>query len=209
MGDDGVVDVHGLLEIGEHTVGCQRRALGFDLVPPFADPLFARGRYFHSDWCGVTRGEIGQRIEQSAQGGLRVTDDRDLSSGVFVDVARIQGGVDDDLAGRHGDAERSRGEAAADAENDVRAIEEAAYRTGHGAPGGTQGQRMALVESTLAFEARATRNGQAPGELRELGTSLGIVHPLPGMVDQRFRLTQQSRRRRQALFRTLLGLEVD
>ena len=96
----------------------------------------------------------------------------------------IERGVDDGLALRHGDAEVGLGEGAADAQDDVGAVEEASHRLRVGAPARAQRQRMGLVEAALALEAGADRDGQKLGQFLQLGIGLGPVHALAG-IDHR------------------------
>ena len=56
MGDDGVLDVDGVLQVPEHAVGIERRVVGGELRHPFRQPLLVRGRDLGRDRAGIAIG---------------------------------------------------------------------------------------------------------------------------------------------------------
>ena len=92
--------------------------------------------------------------------------------------------MDDPLALRNSDAERRLGKAAADAEDQIGAIEEVAERPRYRRAAGAEREAMGLVERAFAGEARADRRGEQLGQRRELVISLGPVDALAGMDDR-------------------------
>ena len=74
-----------------------------------------------------------RRRQQRLQRQRGIADQRVVGGEVFIDVGRIQRGVDDDLARRHRHTIGGRREAASDAKDEIRVRQEMVHRLGHGA----------------------------------------------------------------------------
>ena len=123
-------------------------------------------------------------LEQGLQHDLGVARHAQRHGDVLVDVGGIERRLDDLDARRHLDAEVGLRERAADAEDQVRLVEEGAHRLRDGEAARAERQRMRLGKGALAAEAGRHRNGQQLGQLLELAPGLGPMHARAG-VDHR------------------------
>ncbi len=115
---------------------------------------------------------------------LGIADDAERHRHVLVDVGGIERRLDDLGARRHLDAEVGLGERAADAEDQVRLVEERAHRLRDGEAAGAERQRMRLGEGALALEAGGDGDREQLGQLLELGPGFRPVHALAGVDDR-------------------------
>jgi hypothetical protein len=92
--------------------------------------------------------------------------------------------MNDGLALGHGDAERSFGERAADAEDHVGFAQELRHRARHREATGTKRQRVCLWKRRLAAKACRDGDRETLGQPLELRPGLGVVHALAG-IDHR------------------------
>ena len=163
----------------------RRRTIG---APPGAPVIAAAdGGELAVVAIAVGQDEILSRphpLDQRLQRELGVADQGITDAEIFVQVSRIEGGVNDRLALRHGYAVVGGGEAAADAQDHIGIPQELEDRFGDGSAARAERQRMRLGERALALQARGDRTLEQLGERLELRPGLGVVDALPG-VDHR------------------------
>ena len=179
VGDDGVGDVDRLLQVPQHAVGIERRAVVGELRHPLGEPGLVGVGDLAGNGLGVLRAlavDLLHLRDQALQHELGVARHAQRHGDVLVDVGGIERRLDDLDAGRHLDAEVGLRERAADPEDQVRLVEEGAHRLRDGEAARAQRQGMVLRKGALASEAGRHRNGQQLGQLLELGPGLGPMH---------------------------------
>ena len=165
VGDDGVVDVHRLMQFVEYPVRIERRLVVGAPGLPLGEPLRLDGRdAWRAPWslrCSAcVRSRPSMACERWARQSCASPIRAYCAGHVLVEVHGVEGRVDDGLAARHGYAETREGEAAAHTEDDVRFGEERLHRTRIRAAAGPEGQGMVLREGALALETG--RDGDVP-----------------------------------------------
>ena len=183
VGDDDVVAVHGAHQIADHAVLVHRRLVGIEMLRPFREPrllhrrdlLLQRGERVAAAGGALLLLDLGdQRFDD--EGG--VADHRQTGAAFLVDVARIVGGVDDGLAGRHVGTEIGFGQARADRHHHVGLAHELGEHLGARAGRAAERERMRVRDRALARIGRDHRRGDKLGQRREQIAGFGVVDAL-------------------------------
>src|SRR5579859_6369022 len=148
MGDDGVLDVDGVLQVPEHAIRVERRVVARELRHPFRPPLLVRGRDLGRDraWIAIRCDGLADLFLQRVEHEAGVADETYPALDILVEVVGIERRMDDGFAGWHLDAEIGLGEGAADAEDHVGLGGKFRHRARHGQSAGAERQRMRLGE---------------------------------------------------------------
>ncbi len=150
---------------------------------------------FGGHLAGIARALLAAThlVEDGCEHQFGIAQDAQGTGDVEVDVGRIQRGMDDGFALRHGDAEVGLPKAAADAEDQVRFLEEVVHRTRNGETARTERQRVRLGKGALAFQAGANGNGKQLGQRLEFVPGLRPMHALAGVEHGPLRLHKHRR----------------
>ncbi len=189
VGDDRAGAVDRAHQLPHDPVGADRPGVRGQARQPPVHELRPHPR----DRVGRRRGRPGavglaEEVEHLPEHEPRIADAAELDAVAAADVARVVDDLTERRAGRERrDVERA-GEARADAEDDVGALEEAVDGGGARARGGAERERVVLGEGALAVQGGRDRHAGALGQAHELGAGAGVEHPLPREDDRVGRL---------------------
>ena len=102
MGDDGVGDVDGVLQVPQHAVGAERRVVVGELRHPLLQPARRAFALISAATAAASRRGLADGLadclDQRRERQLGVADEAVAGWHVLVDVGRIERRVDDGLA---------------------------------------------------------------------------------------------------------------
>ena len=123
-----------------------------------------------------------------------IADQDVIGAQVLVQIGRVQSGIYNRLAGRHGDPVASGRKAAADAQDRIGPLQEMGHGPRHGTPPGTQRERVVFRKGALALQTGYDRSGEQLGQLPQRFPGARVVDALAGINERTRRLDQNARR---------------
>ena len=187
VGNDRVFFVHDVVQLPHYPVRTDGGLIISEFRHPLTQPfLFNRRnafRYF-SAGIGPSSRLFGQGLIQGIKRQLRIPQERIPGWYIFVEIHRVERGMNDGFAGRHLDAKDRLRETAAHTENHVCFLQEVFHGSGIGQTARPQRQRVDLGKGAFAFNAGGHRNVPGFGEGSQLLPGFRIVHAL-ARVDHR------------------------
>ena len=187
VGDDGVVQVHGVHDFPDDAVGVQGHLVGGQAGQPLVQPFLAGGGNlvgkFPVGGTGLAAGLPLDLFEELVQHQPGVAHHRIVRFVVLVDVAIGIGGVDEGLAWRQGSGKVAFGHAGAHGEYGVGAGEEAVHLTGLAGAADTQGEGMVFGKGALALQGGHNGNLEVFGQFHQFVGGLRVEEALSGGDD--------------------------